>query len=99
MEKFKEILLLKNLKRVGKVTIYKKYWNLLENSKNLDDLTIKLESDFTKEEILKAKKIALDTYEYVIDSDINVITVFDRSYPQKLLDMENKRPLILSIHK
>lgn len=97
MEKFKEILLLKNLKRVGKVTIYKKYWNLLENSKNLDDLTIKLESDFTKEEILKAKKIALDTYEYVIDSDINVITVFDRSYPQKLLDMENKRPLILYV--
>ena len=97
MEKFKEILLLKNLKRVGKVTIYKKYWNLLENSKNLDELTIKLESDFTKEEILKAKKSALDTYEYIIDSDINVITVFDREYPQKLLDMENKRPLILYV--
>jgi len=97
MEKFKEILLLKNLKRVGKVTIYKKYWNLLKNSKNLDDLIIKLESDFTKEEILKAKKSALDTYEYVIDSDIHVITVFDRAYPQKLLDMENKRPLILYV--
>lgn len=97
MNKFKEILLLKNLKRVGKATIYKKYWNLLENSKSLDELAVELESFFTREDIDKAKNTALEIYESVINSDIKVITVFDKEYPQKLLDMGNKKPLMLYI--
>ena len=100
MEKFKEISFLKNLKRVGKATIYGKYWRILKNSIGLDDLISnieKFESKFSKEDLQKAKKNAEDLYNYIIDSDINVITVFDENYPQQLTEMGNKRPLILYV--
>ncbi|WP_298523415.1 DNA-processing protein DprA [uncultured Methanobrevibacter sp.] len=100
MEKFKEIIFLKNLKRVGKATIYGKYWNLLINSKGLDDLILsflKFESKFTNEDLQKAKYSAEELYDYVINSEIEVITVFDENYPKQLLDMGNKRPLILYV--
>ena len=98
--KFKEILFLKNLKRVGKSAIYRKYWNFLNNTNNIDNLILKIEqneSKFTKEDLLKAKNDAEQLYNHILNSDIHVITVFDENYPEKLEVMENKRPLILYI--
>ena len=100
MKKFKEILFLKNLKRVGKSAIYGKYWDLLTDAKDVDDLILKIgqkESKFTKEDLLKAKNDAEELHDYILNSDIQVITVFDNEYPEKLDVMGNKRPLILYI--
>ena len=100
MNKFKELLFLKNLKRVGKATIYKKYWDILIDCGNFDDLVSKIKetSKFTTEDINNAIQKALDLYEYVNnDEAIQVITVFDENYPEKLSVMENKRPLILYV--
>ena len=98
MKKFKEILFLKSLKRVGKVTIYGKYWEILNDSCGLDELILniqKIESKFTENELQKIKNLVEDQYEYIINSDIEVITVFDENYPQQLDVMGNKRPLLL----
>ena len=98
MIKFRELLFLKNLKRVGKATIYKKYWDILNNSKDFDDLISKIEKDpkFSREEIDKAIQKSQDIYEHVLNErEIHVITVFDDNYPEKLNVMESKRPLIL----
>lgn len=100
MEKFKEILFLKSLKRVGKATIYGKYWEILDNSNDLDELISniqKVESKFSEDDLQKAKFLVEESYNYIINSDINVITVFDDNYPKKLEVMGNKRPLILYI--
>lgn len=100
MIKFKEILFLKNLKRVGKVTIYKNYWNILNDASDFDKLVskISLESRFTKDDIDKAVQEAEKVYDYVLNNtEINVITVFDDEYPNELMNLENKRPLILYI--
>ena len=37
MIKYKELLFLNKINRVGKVTIYTKYWDMLINSKDMDD--------------------------------------------------------------
>lgn len=100
MKKFKEIIFLKNLKRVGKATIYKTYWDVLNESKDFDDLVSKIEktSKFSKEDMDKAIQNASDLFDYVNnDEEIHVITVFDDIYPEKLMVMENKRPLILYV--
>lgn len=56
MIKLKEILFLKNLKRVGKATIYKKYWNLLKDCDDFYDLVseVEMNSKFSTEEIKKS---------------------------------------------
>lgn len=100
MKKFKEILFLKNLKRVGKATIYKKYWDILNNCDNFEDLLseIRKDSKFSNDDIDKAIQNAQYLYDYVNnDKEIHVITVFDENYPEKLMVMENKRPLILYV--
>ena len=99
-DKIKEILLLKNLKRVGKSAIYGKYWDLLNDTEDLEDLILKIgqkESKFSKDDLLKAKNDAEELHDYILNSDIQVITVFDNEYPEKLEVMGNKRPLILYI--
>ena len=100
MNKFKELIFLKNLKRVGKAKIYKDYWNILCGCENFDELVSKIKetSKFTTEDIDKAIQKALDLYEYVNNGkEIQAITVFDDNYPEKLNVMENKRPLILYV--
>ena len=100
MKKFKEISFLKNLKRVGKSAIYGKYWDILNNSHDLDDLFLKIkvmESKFSDDDLLKAKDDTEKLYNLILDSDIHVITIFDEVYPKKLNDMGNKKPLILYV--
>lgn len=99
MKKFKEILFLTNLKRVGKKTIYKTYWNMLNDAEEFYDLVseVELTNKFSTDEIKKAMAEADELYDYILTSDINVITVFDEDYPEKLNIMEKNRPLVLYI--
>lgn len=100
MNKFKEILLLSNLKRVGKATIYGKYWDVLCRNTNVYDLISDMEVQFSipYSDLETALKKAEATYDIVEnDPDISVITVFDDNYPKQLEIMEKKRPLILYI--
>ena len=97
MIKLKEILFLKNLKKVGKATIYKKYWEMLEGSDDFFDLASEVEmtGEFQTDEIRKAMDQAERLYGEIVDSQIDVITVFDEKYPKKLDVMGNKKPLVL----
>ena len=97
MIKLKEILFLKNLKKVGKATIYNKYWEKLEDCDALFDLADEVEKSgkFPKDEIIKSMDHAERLYGEIADSQIDVITVFDEKYPKKLDVMGNKKPLVL----
>lgn len=99
MIKFKELLFLQNLKGVGKSRIYTKYWDVLNESEDFYDLAsqVELKFNFDPEEIKNALNDAEKIYDYVVDSDIKVITVFDEKYPKKLIDMKNKKPPILYV--
>ena len=100
MKKFKEILFLKNLKRVGNVAINGKYWKVLNEANDLDDLILKIqnfESKLSSEDLQKAKSKAENLFDYVINSDIEVITVCDEDYPEKLNVIGNNKPPILYI--
>lgn len=99
MEKFRELLFLKNLKGIGKKKIYTKYWDVLKTVQDIEELKnivrhkeTKLSKADIEDGLLKSEKI----YNSVInDKDIDIITVFDKDYPLKLNVMENNRPLIL----
>ena len=99
MKKFKEIIFLSYLNRVGKKTIYKTYWDMLNESDDFYDFVsdIELTNKFDKENVKKAMSEADKLYDYINSSDINVITVFDVEYPEKLMVMGNDRPLILYV--
>lgn len=99
MNKFKEILLLKNLKRVGNSAINGKYNKILSESQDIDDLISKImqiESKFAEEDLMIAKNKAEEIYDYVNNLDgVKVITIFDDNYPEKLDVMKNSKPAIL----
>ena len=100
MKKFKEILFLKNLKRVGNAAINGKYNKILTDAENIDDLILKLkniESKFSDEDLHMAKNKAEDIFDYVETMDINVITIFDDTYPKSLDVMKNSKPTILYV--
>ena len=100
MKKLKEILFLKNLKRVGKATIYGKYWKILNETEGLDNLISKIqtfESKFSPEYLSETKEKVETLYDKITNSDINIITIFDEDYPKKLEIMGKKRPVILYI--
>lgn len=97
MIKLKEILFLKNLYRVGKSKIYTTYWKMLEDCDALYDLADVVEKnfDFSSDEIKKAIDNAERMYDDIVNLEMEIITVFDENYPEKLNVMGNKRPLIL----
>lgn len=99
MIKFKEILFLNSLKGVAKATIYKRYWHMLNDSDDFYDLVseVELNSKFTTEEIKKAMDDAENEYDEILNSEIDIITVFDENYPEKLNVMDNRRPLVLYV--
>lgn len=100
MEKFIQLLMLKNLPGVGKVNIYKKYWGLLQDSIDEQNLrnTLYVSGLAEKNNIDQAYSKALKEYEIVNQmKDVSVITVFDKEYPKKLNVMNNKRPLYFYI--
>lgn len=98
MKKFKEILLLKNLKRVGNSAINGKYNMILTEAEDIDDLInkiLEMETKFTTEDLNDAKNIAEATFEYVTTCDVDIITIFDDNYPEKLNVMKNAKPAVL----
>ena len=97
MIKLKEILFLKNLYRVGKSKIYTTYWKMLEDCDALYDLADVVEKnfDFSSNEIKKAMDNSEKMYDDIVNLEMEIITVFDENYPEKLNVMGNKRPLIL----
>ena len=87
MNKFMQLLFLKSIKRVGKVKIHDNYMSILEGYDDLDDLIMIMESrfGFTLSVLEEAKDKAEKLYNFVInDADIEVITIFDENYPEKL---------------
>lgn len=100
MKKFKEILLLKNLNRVGNSAINGKYNKILTQSEDIDDLISKMlefETKFSPEDLEDAKSKAEETFERVNACDVEVITVFDDNYPEKLNVMKNAKPAFLYV--
>lgn len=96
MTKLEEILLLQNLNRVGKTTIYKKYWDTMQSSQNVDDLKNAVSADHSQQEIDNAAKEAEKTRKNVeAAEDISAITIFDEDYPANLRVMGQKAPLVL----
>lgn len=99
MKKLLELLFLKNIKGFGNVTINKKYVSLLEPVSTLEEC-IRLIEDNEKKvssvDISKAREIAKKKYKEIInDLTLNVITIFDDEYPEKLRDLQDKKPVIL----
>lgn len=100
MNKFKELLFLKNIKGLGKVKINNNYLHLLDEFSDLNDLISEMEYkfNFSYDKLEVAKIKAEEIYEYVVNNpEIEVITLFDEKYPKKLLDMGSKKPLILYV--
>lgn len=101
MKKFMELLFLKNLKGLGNATINKKYIHLLEKINSLEEcveLVYDNEPNLTSIDIDKAVNVAKKKYDDIFnDLEISVITIFDEEYPKKLLDLKDKKPLILYV--
>ncbi len=99
MKKYKELLILKNLRGIGKATIYKRYWDVLEkidHSDELIDIVRERETGISDSDIQEAIDKAEKTFSLVNrDPDLKIITVFDEIYPTRLAVMKDKRPLIL----
>ncbi len=98
MEKFRELLFLNSIQRVAKKTIYDKYWDLLVACKDLDDLVNKMKLRVDESKIKLALEKSEEIYDEVIKNpEIQVITVLDEDYPEKLKVMGKERPLILYV--
>lgn len=101
MKKFMELLFLKSLKGLGNATINKKYIHLLEKTNSFEEcveLVYDNEPNLTSIDIEKAVNVAKKKHDDIFnDLEISVITVFDEEYPKKLLDLKDKKPLILYV--
>lgn len=100
MNKFKELLFLKNIKGLGNTKINKNYLTLLDEYSDLDDLITEIEYRFKTplDNLENAKTKAEKLYDEITnDSEIHIITVFDEDYPKKLNVIGNKKPLILYV--
>lgn len=99
MKKLLELLFLKNIKGIGNATINKKYAPLLGSISTLDEcmrLVEDNEEQVSSFDIYKAREIVKKKYKEIIDdSTLNVITIFDDEYPEKLKDLQDKKPVIL----
>lgn len=99
MKKLLELLFLKNIKGFGNVTINKKYVPLLEPVSTLEEcirLVEDNEENVSSVDISKAREIAEKKYKEIIDDlTLSVITIFDGEYPEKLKNLQDKKPVIL----
>lgn len=101
MDKIFGINVLRNIKGVGKSAFYKKYFEALKNIDSIEklkSLILKNESRITSLDVEEAVRIAealCDGYKRF--TDIKIITVYDKEYPQRLNVMGNKRPQVLYV--
>lgn len=101
MEKLKELLFLQGLKGVGKISIQKKYIELIKATKDFDAFLAAFResgSEHSEAEIEEAVRNVDETIREVeVREDISAITVFDENYPEALNVMKNKQPLVLYV--
>lgn len=99
MKKFKELLFLMSIYRVGKVKINNDYLDIVKNSNDFNELINNkiINNKYSKDKLDKALEKCEKIYNYIINSDIEIITIFDDNYPEKLKIMGNKKPLFLYI--
>lgn len=98
MDKFKEILLLSNIRGIGPVSINKTYLPIISNFNSYDEFRDSLAEilperfhKYLEEAISETEKIADQTKE----NSISPITILDKNYPEKLKDLNFKAPPIL----
>lgn len=100
MNKFKELLFLKNIKGLGNSKINKNFMEALTESENYIDFisSDKITAKYSKENIVNACSKTEKIYDKVInDPEITIITLFDDLYPDKLNDMGDKKPVFLYV--
>lgn len=99
MKKLLELLFLRNIRGIGNVAINKKYVPLLGRASTFEEcirLVEDSEGEISLDDIRKAKESAEEKYKGIIaDPDLNVITVFDDEYPERLKVLQDKKPVIL----
>ncbi len=97
MIKFRELVFIKNL--TSKNDIYKRYVDLMMDSKSFKSFVkkITMTERFSKSDIDESVALANDAYNrFKKDDKIKVVTIFDKTYPERLKIMGNKRPLYLN---
>lgn len=98
MEKLEQILFLNHLNRVGKVTIYKKYWKMLSESRDIKDIKTPLVKQYSPAALDAAESFAKTECEKIVNQrDITTLTAFDTAYPKKLSVMGVRKPLVLYV--
>lgn len=98
MIKFRELVFIKNL--TSKNDIYKLYVDLMMYSKSFKSFVkkITMTERFSKRDIDESVSLANDAYNrFKKDDKIKVVTIFDKTYPERLKIMGNKRPLYLYV--
>lgn len=100
MNKFREILLLSNIRGIGPVSINRKYIPLISNFSSFEDFTDALTSilperfhKYIQEALTETEKIIKE----VEENNITPITVLDKNYPPKLKSLRFKAPPILYV--
>lgn len=101
MDKYRELLFLKELNGVGPVRINKFYVPLLQNGMDID-LLVKTVRDNEKKADEENIRNALSVSEAVYNKmtsipDIKIVTITDDDYPSKIKDMGNNAPVILYV--
>lgn len=101
MNKFYELLFLKQLKGVGNSTINRKYISQMKDINGIEEcikLVKQYETKLTSFDIERARRNAEEKYKALIDLlDIEIITLFDEKYPKQLMDLKDKKPVILYV--
>lgn len=99
MSKLFELLFISGLKGVGKKTIHRKYLSAVRRCEDINDLRcnylpgIKAFTEKETDDALEKAKAEFDR----IDSaaNVDVVTILDEHYPDRLRSLEEKAPLIL----
>lgn len=97
MIKLSELFFLQQIKGFGKVKIHKAL-DLVEKSENLDQLFEELLSCYrlNSEDLSQARTVAKQKYDALMQQEnLKILTVFDPEYPQGLLSLNSKKPVIL----
>ena len=101
MDKYRELIFLKELNGVGPVRINKFYVPFLQNGMDIDGLVKTVRDNEKKadeENIRNALSVSEDVYNRMTSlPDIRVVTIMDDDYPSKIKRMGNNAPVILYV--
>ncbi|SEL76378.1 DNA processing protein [Butyrivibrio sp. ob235] len=101
MKKLREILFLKAVGGVGNARISKFYLQYLRKNDGIDvlkDLVLANETKVDKDSVNEAIESSGTIYNAILDrNDLQVYTILDAEYPNKLNALGNKRPCIIYV--